>query len=81
MRSSPNSDLLEESLDPEDWEALRSLGHRMVDDMLAYLRSVRERPVWQVMPAHVRAAFEKPLPRAPQKPAEVYRDFQENVLP
>jgi hypothetical protein len=24
----------EESLDPRDWEELRSLGHRMLDDML-----------------------------------------------
>ena len=24
----------EETLDPQDWDAMRSLGHRMVDDML-----------------------------------------------
>ena len=35
----------EESLDPEDWDELRALGHRMVDDLLDYLRTVRERPV------------------------------------
>ena len=37
----------EESLDPGDWEGLRMLGHRMVDDALEYLRTVRERRVWQ----------------------------------
>lgn len=31
------NELHEESLDPEDWDALRALGHRMVDDMLNYL--------------------------------------------
>jgi glutamate/tyrosine decarboxylase-like PLP-dependent enzyme len=71
----------EESLDPQDWEELRVLGHQMVDDMLAYLRQVRERPTWQPMPARVRATFQTPLPHSPQKPSEVYRDFQENVLP
>ena len=30
-----------ESLDPEDWQAVRNLGHRMVDDMLAYIRDHR----------------------------------------
>jgi glutamate/tyrosine decarboxylase-like PLP-dependent enzyme len=53
----------------------------MVDDMLAYLQQVRERPAWQPMPTQVRAAFQAPLPRAPQEPGDVYRDFQENVLP
>ena len=24
----------EETLDPQDWDAMRNLGHRMVDDML-----------------------------------------------
>ena len=32
----------EETLDPEDWEAVRTLGHRMVDDTLDYLRTVRD---------------------------------------
>lgn len=81
MRPSPNPDILEESLDPEDWEELNALGHRMVDDMLAYLKTVRERPVWQAMPAEIRAAFDAPLPRAPQRASEIYREFQKNVLP
>lgn len=35
----------DETLDPRDWEELRSLGHRMLDDMLDYLRDVRgDRP-------------------------------------
>ena len=36
----------EESLDPEDWEAMRALGRRMLDDMLDSMRTVRERPPW-----------------------------------
>ena len=43
----------EETLDPADWESLRALGHRMVDDALDWLRDVRERPVWQIGRAHV----------------------------
>jgi aromatic-L-amino-acid decarboxylase len=39
-----------ETLDPENWEEMRALAHRMVDDALTYLETVRERPVWQPIP-------------------------------
>jgi aromatic-L-amino-acid decarboxylase len=71
----------EESLDPQDWEAMRALGHRMVDDMMTYLQTVRERPVWQPMPERVKENLKKPLPVQPQSPEDAYRDFVENVLP
>ena len=74
------SPAIEESLDPQDWSSLRSVGHQMVDDMLSYLETVRQRPAWQPMPSAVRTAFETPLPRGPEAPTEVYKDFQENVL-
>ncbi len=71
----------EESLDPQDWDAMRALGHRMVDDMLTYLQTVRDRPVWQPMPDQVKENLKKPLPNEPQSPEDAYRDFVENVLP
>jgi aromatic-L-amino-acid decarboxylase len=72
---------LEETLDPEDWESMRALGHRMLDDMLDYMRTVRERPVWRHAPDQVKAQFDKPLPRDPQPPEEIYEEFLEHVLP
>jgi len=72
---------LEETLDPEDWESMRALGYRMVDDMLDYLRTVRERPVWQYVPDQVKAHFNRPLQLDPQPPEEIYEEFLENVLP
>jgi hypothetical protein len=36
---------IEETLDPENWGSMRALGHRMLDDMLDYLQTLRERPV------------------------------------
>ena len=71
----------EETLDPEDWESLRSLGHRMVDDMLSYLEDVRERPVWQPIPETVKTRLSLPLPRGPQGEQAAYEDFLEVVLP
>jgi aromatic-L-amino-acid decarboxylase len=73
--------LPEETLDPSDWKELRALGHRMVDDMFAYLETVRERPVWQPIPDEVAASFRAPLPQGEQPAETVYDEFQRNILP
>ncbi|HEV8508973.1 MAG TPA: pyridoxal-dependent decarboxylase [Gemmatimonadales bacterium] len=72
------------SLDPADargWEELRLLGHKMVDEMLEYLRTARERPVWRPVPADVRARLSGPVPRQPTPVADVYEEFKRDVLP
>ena len=71
----------EGTLDPQDWGALRSLGHKMLDDMLDYLRTVRERPAWRPVPADVRARLVEPLPLEPTPEAAVYEQFKRDVLP
>lgn len=71
----------EETLDPQDWEAMRRLGHRMVDDMLDYLQTLRERPVWQPVPEAVKTKLAGSVPKVPQPPEEIYQEFQENILP
>ncbi|HEX8359144.1 MAG TPA: pyridoxal-dependent decarboxylase [Longimicrobium sp.] len=71
----------EATLDPDDWERFRSLAHRMVDDTIGELASLRERPAWQPMPDAVRAALREPLPRAGQGEERVYEDFAELVRP
>ena len=72
---------LEETLDPKDWESVRALAHRMLDDMLDYMRTVRERPPWRHAPTEVKTHFERPLPLDPQAPEEIYQEFLEYVLP
>ena len=42
---------------------IRALGHRMLDDMIDYVATIRERPVWQPIPDVVRAQFREELPR------------------
>jgi aromatic-L-amino-acid/L-tryptophan decarboxylase len=70
-----------ETLDPENWENMRALAHRMVDDAITYLETVRERPVWQPVPGEVAARFEEPAPREPEGADSVYEEFVENILP
>jgi glutamate/tyrosine decarboxylase-like PLP-dependent enzyme len=68
-------------LDPENWDAVRALGHRMFDDMLDWLQSARDRPVWQQMPASHRAELRAPLPASGTDLETLYADFQRLVLP
>lgn len=71
----------EETLDPRDWEEFRGLAHRMVDDMIDHLASLRAQPAWRPMPAPVRESFDEPLPREGAGAGPVYREFLERVLP
>lgn len=69
------------TLDPADWNEFRRLAHRMVDDMLDHLSTLRDRPAWQPMPESVVAHFGGPVPFAGEGAEAVYREFLENVLP
>jgi aromatic-L-amino-acid decarboxylase len=71
----------EETLDPTDWDGMRALGHRMVDDMLGYLETVRDREPWRRPVEEARAAFRAPVPRDGTPPERVYDDFKAHVLP
>ncbi len=70
-----------ETLDPDDWQAMRALAHRAVDDGFDWLSTVRERPVWQPTPEAIAAQFHQPLPHAPQGAERAYQDFHDWVLP
>jgi aromatic-L-amino-acid/L-tryptophan decarboxylase len=70
-----------ETLDPENWEEMRKLGHRMIDDAIEYLKNVRERPAWQSVPQEAAASFSSAAPMDPQDAQSVYKEFTETVLP
>ena len=70
-----------ETLDPEDWDKMNSLAHDMVSDMMAYLRNVRERPVWQPVPKVTKDFFNASVPLDRQDPSDVYKEFRQHILP
>jgi len=70
-----------ETLDPENWEEMRILAHRMVDDAITYLETVRERPVWQPIPEEVAARFEEQAPHEPAGAEAAYQEFLETIFP
>lgn len=60
---------------------MRALGHRMVDDMMTHLETVRDRPAWQPVPESAREHLRRPAPRAPEGADAAYAEFVEHVLP
>jgi aromatic-L-amino-acid/L-tryptophan decarboxylase len=69
------------TLDPDDWSAVTSLAHRMVDDAVSRLRTLRDRPVWQPMPDAVRRGFKDALPIDPTPLDQVYAEVMDRVMP
>ena len=69
------------TLDPTDWGAFRQLAHRMVDDMLTHLQSLRDKPAWQELPNEIRKSFTAPLPMAGSGDAVAYEEFRTRVMP
>lgn len=71
----------EETLDPDDWNNIRRVGHRMLDDMMNYLSSVGERPAWQAVPQEVKQSLSTPMPQEPCELEAVYDEFKRQILP
>ena len=54
----------------------------MLDDMIDYIATIRERPVWQPIPDAVRARVSRrAAARAPSDLADVYREFTDFIAP
>jgi glutamate/tyrosine decarboxylase-like PLP-dependent enzyme len=70
-----------ETLDPENWDEMSELAHRMVDDVMRYFQSVRERPAWQPVPADVAERLTASAPQEPIGAAAVYEEFRRDILP
>jgi aromatic-L-amino-acid decarboxylase len=71
----------EETLDPQDWEAMRQLGHRMLDDVLDDLEELQYRPVWKHAPEMVKDNFKSGPPLDPQSTDAVYEEYLKYVHP
>jgi len=70
-----------ETLDPDNWDDLRSLAHRVVDDAINYIEKVGDRPVWQPFPENISSRFHNHAPWKPATPDEVYNEFLETIFP
>jgi aromatic-L-amino-acid decarboxylase len=69
------------SLDPTDWDAFAGLAHRLLDQALDHLRTVRERPVWRPLPEAVKQAFAASLPLDGQGAEATAAEALRSILP
>ena len=69
------------SLDPQNWDDLRQVGHHMLDDMFQYLQTRQDAEVWQEMPDEVVNYFKGDIPESGQDEASVYQEFVDKIQP
>ncbi|CAF0738189.1 unnamed protein product [Adineta steineri] len=70
------------SLDPLDWTDTRIFGHKIMDDMIDYLRDIRQRPTWRPMPTEIKSELmQSELPLKGESPWKVYEQIQKTILP
>ncbi|MDO8968947.1 aminotransferase class V-fold PLP-dependent enzyme [Algoriphagus sp.] len=69
------------TLDPENWDAMRQLGHRMIDDLFDYWENIRNEKIWKPIPQEVKEFLDQPIPEKGQNPEEVYQEFKQNIFP
>ena len=68
-------------LDPTDWTMFAADAHRALDEVIAHLATLRDRPVWQEMPPAVRQRFTTPLPRGETPLTGVLAEAKANIMP
>ena len=69
------------TLDPKDWEAMRQLGHQMIDDLINYWAGIREEKIWKPIPTEVKEFLDQPIPEEGKNPEEVYEEFKHYIFP
>jgi glutamate/tyrosine decarboxylase-like PLP-dependent enzyme len=72
---------IEETFDPADWAEFSSLAHRALDDMVAYLKGVRDRPSFQEIPASTKNHLSEALPEKGIGLEQTYAEISEHILP
>ena len=72
-------DRKEETLDPEDWDEMRALGHRMLDDMMTRLQTIRDHKHSWASEQEIKNIL---TPLSPEGDGEekVYEIFRDNIM-
>jgi len=70
----------EETLDPEDWGKAKALGHRMLEDMMDFLKDIRVHPFKFPTEAAIEE-IRSPLTEDGEGEDRVYEVFLNSILP
>jgi glutamate/tyrosine decarboxylase-like PLP-dependent enzyme len=72
--------VLEETLDPKNWDEMRALAHQMLDDMMDYLQNIRNQP-FTALTEEAKKAIQIPLSEKGDGEETVFKLFKEKVVP
>ena len=70
----------EETLDPEDWDAMKQLARRMAGDMVSYQQNITDRPIIRPKPDELLAYFKQPAPEDPLGAEKTYQEFLDHIV-
>lgn len=74
-----SNDVKEETLDPEDWDMMRELGHRMLDDMMNRLQTIRDHKFSWASEQEIKNIL-APLTSEGEGEQKVYEIFRDNIM-
>ena len=69
------------TLDPEEWDKMRALGHQMIDDMMDYLQNIKQTAVWRKIPDETKQFLKQDIPKLPQSIESIYEEFKQHIFP
>lgn len=70
----------EETLDPEDWDAMKQLARQMAEDMISYQQNIRDRPLIFPKPDELLDYFKQSAPEDPLGPENTYQEFLDYIV-
>lgn len=71
----------EQSLDNPDWNSMRELGKKMVDDVVNFLQTLDSQPVWKEIPQETKTFLQSDLPKKSGDLHEIYAEFLQHIFP
>jgi len=69
------------TLDPENWDQIKKIGHQMLDDMFAHFETLRDQPVWQQIPSEAKKSIDQDVPMDGTPIEAVYEQFRKDIFP
>ena len=67
----------EETLDPEDRESMRTLGHKMLDDVIDYHKSSRASTMYQLPPEKIINRLNERVPKDQLGAEKTYQELSD----
>ena len=71
---------IDKSLDPVDWQEFEDIAHQALQDAIEMIKNVRDRPVWQPVPAETKARLQIGGPYESTSLESVYKQALNDVM-